>query len=95
MGLIEKSDLVFKNEYSWNALEGDDPRITGEPDSTLFSRNEGYEVLFLINKLVEIWNLTQKNSGLKIEKMIKNHLPSDIRSQENVKVWISKEWKNF
>ena len=48
MGLIQKSDLVFKNEYSWNALEGDDPRITGESDSTLFSRNEGCEVFYLI-----------------------------------------------
>jgi hypothetical protein len=61
----------------------------------LFDRNEGYEVLYLINKLAEIWDLTQKKSGLKIETMIKNHLPSDIRSQENVKAWISKEWKNF
>ena len=48
MGLLQKSDLLFKNEYSWNALIGDDPRITGEPDSTLFNRNEGYEVLYLI-----------------------------------------------
>jgi hypothetical protein len=95
MGLLEKTDLVFETEYSWTAIKNDDPKIVGEPDSTLFDRNEGYEVLYLINKLAEIWDLTQKKSGLKIETMIKNHLPSDIRSQENVKAWISKEWKNF
>lgn len=95
MGLLQKSDLLFKNEYSWNALIGDDPRITGEPDSTLFNRNEGYEVLYLINKLAEKWGLSSKFDRLKIERMIKNNLPSDIRSQENVKEWIFNNWERY
>ena len=95
MGLLEKSDLLFKNEYSWNALKGDDPRITGEPDSTLFNRNEGYEVLYLINKLAEKWGLSSKYDGLKMERMIKNNLLSDIRSQENVKEWIFNNWERY
>jgi hypothetical protein len=95
MELLVKSDLIFENQYVWTTVGEDDPRVTGEPDSTMFNKNEGDEVLYLINKLAEIWGLKQKNSGKKIEKMIKNHLPPDIRSQENVKTWISEEWKNY
>ncbi len=94
MGVVLKSDLVFEHYYSWTTISGDDPRVTGEPDSTMFNRNEGYEVLYLINKLAEIWGLSSKYDGLIMERMIKNNLPSDIRSQENVKNWIQKEWRN-
>ena len=53
MALMTKSDLEY-DDYSWTAYGDDDPEVTGEPDSTLFNRNEGYEVLYLINKMAEI-----------------------------------------
>ena len=82
-------------DYKWTAYQGDDPKITGSPDNTLLNRNEGYEMLYFINRLAEIWKLQQKISLLKIEKMIKNHLPSNIRSQINVKNWIYSNWKKY
>lgn len=91
MPLLQRSDLV--NTYSWSVIPPDNPRITGEPDSTLFNRNEGYEVLYLINKLAERWNWKEKKSGLKLERLIRDHLPSDVRSQSNVKAWVEKNWK--
>src|SRR5690349_7070561 len=37
----KKSDMVF-DDYQWHARdEDDDPRVTGEPDSTLLDRQEG------------------------------------------------------
>ena len=39
MGVINKSDLYYQG-YSWTALAGDNPKITGKPDSTLLNRNE-------------------------------------------------------
>jgi hypothetical protein len=93
MGLISKSNLQYN--YSWTAIAGDNPKVTGEPDSTLFNRNEGYEVLYLINKLAELWSFKQKASCLKLEKMIKHHLPSDVRSQINVKKWLADNWENY
>lgn len=92
MGLITKSDLKYT--YSWTAVDGDDPKISGNPDSTKFNRHEGYEVLYLINKLSEIWKFKQKSSALKLEKMIKEHLPSNIQSQEGVKNWLKTNWDN-
>lgn len=90
MALLAKSDL--QSQYSWTAIPGDNPRITGKPDSTLFNRHEGYEVLYLINAIGEEQGWKQKASGLKLEKMIKQNLPSDVRSQENVKKWLLNNW---
>lgn len=90
---INTSDLQYT--YSKTAIHGDDPRISGEPDSTLFNRKELYEVLYLINKLAKEQDFKNKSSCLKIETMIKEHLPSDIRSQSNVKQWIYNNWKAY
>jgi hypothetical protein len=35
-------------------MAGDNPKISGVPDSTLFNRNEGYEVLYLINRMTQV-----------------------------------------
>lgn len=90
MALFTKSDLKY--EYSWTALSGDNPKITGEPDSTLLNRNEGYEMLYFINKFAEKNRWQKKSSGEILEKMIKEKVPSDIRSQVNIERWIKENW---
>lgn len=92
MGLITKSDLHY-TDYSWTALKGDDPKISGEPDSTLLSRKEGYEVLYFINKFSDKYGFKQKVSAIKVERMIRDEVPNDIRSQEKIKEWILKNWE--
>lgn len=94
MRLIEKSDLYYK-DYLWTTYSDDDPKISGEPDSSLLSRKEGYEILYFINKLCEKWDLKNKSFATKIEKMIQNDLPSNIRSQVNVKNWIVDNWNKY
>ncbi|MBD3270354.1 hypothetical protein GF376_02410 [Candidatus Peregrinibacteria bacterium] len=94
MSLMSKSDLIYM-DYKWSAYGNDDPKITGEPDSSLFSRKEGYEVLYLINKIASDNGLKQKSSGEKLEKMIHEYLPSDTRSQVNVVKWIKANWDKY
>lgn len=94
MDLLQKGDLHF-TDYSWTAIKGDDPRITGEPDSTLFNRHEGYEMLYMINKLAERYGWTFKHIGQKAERMLHQHLPGDIRSQSNVVLWLERNWASF
>ncbi len=94
MAFYKRSDMIYEG-YSWKAYGNDDPKVTGDPDSTLFSRKEGYEVLYFINKLAEKHKLKLKKSGEKIEKMINEYLPSNVRSQSNVEEWIVKNWKNY
>lgn len=92
MAIISRSDLYYK-DYSWTTIYGDNPKITGQPDSTLLNRKEGYEILYFINKLAEIHDLKKLQSAIKIEKMIRNELPENVRSQENIRKWILENWK--
>ncbi|WP_020161264.1 hypothetical protein [Methylobacter marinus] len=92
MALMSKGDLQY-SDYSWTAYGSDNPKVTSEPDSTLFNRKEGYEVLYLINKFAEKHELKQKSSGQKAERMLHDHLPSDVRSQQNVMAWLANNWK--
>ena len=94
MAIFTKSDMVYK-DYRWSAYPSDDPRITGRPDNTLFNRHEGYEVLYLVNKLAELWDLKVVSSCQKMERMIRQHLPSDTRSQANVQTWIHANWSKY
>jgi hypothetical protein len=89
-----KSNLLY-NHYSWTAMPGDNPKISGVPDSTLFNRNEGYEVLYLINKFLEKHSLSSIQAGQKVERMIRVGLPGDVRSQRNVMDWVAANWKKF
>lgn len=90
MALLAKSDLAYK--YQWTAGEGDNPKIIGFPDNALLNRDEGYEVLDFINRFAVKHDFKQKNSGLKVEKMIKDHLPGDTRSHKNVEAWLVANW---
>jgi hypothetical protein len=92
MALLTKDELKYP-DYSWSVYENDDPRISGEPDSTELNRKEGYEVLYFINKVAEIHGLLSKSTGFKIERMLREKVPADIRSQSSIKRWIEKNWE--
>jgi hypothetical protein len=90
MDVISENDLQYK--YSWHVYGDDDPEATGEPDSTELNREEGYEVLPFINKYCKRYGWKTLGSALKVEKMIKEKLPSDIHSREKIDTWIAKNW---
>lgn len=93
MDLLLKSDLKFS--YSWVAVSNDNPKFFGKPDNTLFNRNEGYEVLYLINKFAEMYSLHKKSSGIHMEYLIHNYLPSNCRNQEDVCAWVYTNWRKY
>ena len=89
MALFTKDDLKYK--YNWSADKGDNPKLKGEPDKSLLDRTEGYEVLYMVQKLMSTWDFKQVTSGNKIEDKIKA-VPSNIHSQEKIKEWIHTNW---
>lgn len=90
MNIIKKSELIY--EYNWKLFNEGDPKITGELDRTRFNRNEGYEVIYLINKLAKSWAFEGLTTAHKMEKMIKDELPLNIYHQSAIATWISKNW---
>lgn len=89
MPVLVKSELKYT--YSWTAIGNADPKVSGEPDSTLLNRNEGYEVLYLINKLADRWGFEDKEDGLRIEHLI-HSAPNSSHSQEKIKAWVLSNW---
>jgi hypothetical protein len=93
MALFNESDMQY-NDYQWTAYPNDNPKVTGKPDSTKFNRHEGYEALYLINTLAAEWNFKNVASCLKMEKIIREELPSKTIMQADVKEWIRQNWNN-
>lgn len=93
---LTKSDLFYE-DYIWTTkYSNDDPRVTGEPDSTLLARTEGWEMLYFVNKLVEIWKWKATVSNYQIiERAIRERVPGSVRSQENIRIWIEQNLKPY
>lgn len=92
MPLLTKSDLKFK--YSWTVIPPDDARVTGEPDSTLLNRDEGYEVLAFVNRVADS-STSGALAGLQAERLIKTNLPGNIRSHAHVWQWLVNNWDKY
>lgn len=93
-----RNDLYY-NDYVWTTkYTDDDPRVTGEPDSTLLARKEGWEMLYFVNKLAKLWGWnadTLKHNYQKIERAVRDYVPSEIRSQAGIYQWILNNHKTF
>jgi hypothetical protein len=92
MDTFGKEDLIY--EYAWSPYQKDDPRISGIPDTTEFNRKEGQEVLFIIGSLTDHVAWGVEGFGSKVEKMIHDRLPAEIKNQEEAIRWIKEHWKN-
>jgi len=98
MSTFKRTDLHY-SDYSWKTTGGDQAKIKGFPDNVLLNRREGYEVVYFIDRFVEseiVWSdltLTEKKEcGIKLEKLIHDYLPPDLRSNEHVHEWIVANW---
>ena len=87
---IKTSDLKY--EYSDTATGGDNPKFTGKPDSSLFNREEEYEVIPMLNKVLDELDTLSKSDLHKLEDMIQDDLPGSIRSREKVFDWLVKNF---
>ncbi|WP_455913776.1 hypothetical protein [Pseudomonas syringae] len=89
MAVISASELTYS--YAPGTTSGDDPKLTGDPDHSLFNRHEEHEVLYLLNKFAEKHFLNLAGAQ-KAERMIHTGLPSTTKSQINVVIWLESNW---
>jgi len=92
MVLLSKRNL-FYSDYKWSIYVPNDPRTNGKPDATSFSKEEGNEVVYLINKLMALWDYRFSNTGNKMEKLIHDKMPVEIITQEDVQQWLKANLK--
>jgi len=87
MVLFSRRNLLY-SDYKWSLYPHNDPRVNGKPDKTSFSKYEGNEVVYLINRLMILWDYRFANTGNKMEKLIHDKLPDDVLLQEDVQKWV-------
>jgi hypothetical protein len=100
MGLMTRNDLHYK-DYVWTVYKDDSPNYIKIPDTLVLNKKEGYEVLDFIDKLEIKIELDQKvlNQEVnsydvckKLERMIHDELPKDIRTHKEIEEWIRANW---
>jgi hypothetical protein len=89
-----KQDM-FYDDYTWSNYAPNNPKISGKIDDTKFNCNEGQEVLYLINKIRELWDFSKIESWIKIERIIRERLPNNITTQEDTVTWIQINWRSI
>jgi len=90
---LKKSDLQYR--YPTGPTENDDPSKRGAPDSSLLNRHEWYEVLYFVNKFTNTRGNSLASEAKKAERLIHKHLPSNVRSHENVTTWLVNNWNTY
>lgn len=92
-----KANMLY-DDYTWTTkYTDDDPRVRGEPDSTLLARTEGWEMLYFINTCAKKWEWKagSTSSMQNLEKIIRTKVPGSIRSQKGIKTWIEANYKEI
>lgn len=84
-----KEDLT--GQYSWHAINEDNPKKIGITDNLLLNRKEGYEVLDFVNNFSEKTYTLKKTDLQKIEKMIRE-VPNNVHKTEDITNWIIASW---
>jgi hypothetical protein len=85
-----KGNMVY-NDYKWSArADHDNPKIIGGTDHSELNRTEGYEMLYFINSIAKTWGWNDSLlSYQSLEKIIRDSVPSNIRTHTGIKNWIS------
>ena len=78
---------MLQREYSWKMVDGDDPRAI-RIDAHLFNRREGYEVVPMIQKIVDHFGYEDEADVHRIEAVIADDLPGNVRGRDNVIDWL-------
>jgi len=80
-------EMLDEEAYSWQAIGGDDP-TKRRADAIMFNRKEGYEVRLMIQKICNTFGFTTVEGVKRVESVIANALPGNVRGQESVSNWL-------
>jgi len=88
--------MVFLEEhlngknYTW--LANDTSTVITQPDRRVFDRDSGNEVLRMINFFGKHVGELTINDGQKVENLIMNELPLEVKSQLSVFNWLRSKY---
>ena len=80
-------EMMHVDNYEWHAKEGDDP-MKRRADAIMFNRKEGYEVRLMVQKICNTFGFMTEEDVHRVEAVIADELPGNVRSQEKVYNWL-------
>jgi len=88
-----KNQMVYQ-DYKWSArADHDNPKIIGGTDHAELNRTEGYEMLYFMNSLAKTWKWNDSlTSYQNLEKIIRQKVPSNIRTHGGIMNWIASNY---
>jgi hypothetical protein len=91
--MYTKDKMVYK-DYKWSPrADHDNPKIILGTDHAELNRSEGYEMLYFINSVAKTWNWKSiLNSYQNLERVIREQVPSHIRTHGSIKSWIEQNY---
>ncbi len=87
MAIQVKRSMIDASKYKWQAGEGDSKTSVAH-DRIMFSRRQGYEVIPMIQKVVNHFGYETEEEVKRVENAIRTALPGNVRSQKNVLNWL-------
>jgi hypothetical protein len=85
--MIFLREHLHSTNYEW-ATGFSHSRDNSEPDRRLFDRFNGNQVLFLINYWGQSIGQFNISDGRRIEELISNQLPLEVKSEKSVFNWL-------
>ncbi len=79
---IKPSDLYYK--YPKDTTRRDEPKFRGKPDSTPFNRDDLYEVIPMLEQVMDTLERDDATALHAIEDVLVDNLPSFIITREDV-----------
>ena len=84
--LFQKEHLISDN-YRWRS-DSSGIKTGGEPARRHFDKDDGEQILFLINYFGQSIGKLSVNDGQRLEELLLKELPSDMKSELAVFNWL-------
>ena len=83
---------ILREHLAPGNYEWDNEMIyTGDPSRRLYNRNNGNQLLFVINSYAAPKTTFDLEQGLMIQYMLKNELPIEAKSEKTVIQWLNEK----
>ena len=89
--LFSKEHLSSGNNYNWT----DEFKFDGTPSRRLFDRQNGNQLLFIINLYASQSDKFSTDQVQRIEEMLVNKLPEQVKSEISVLNWLKENGQIF
>lgn len=95
--MFSKENMAY-SDYGWTSkAEVDNPQVIEVNDRSKLHRTEGYEMIYYIRSLAKSWDWKEDaiRACQKLEKTIREKVPSNIQTYGEIKSWIEANFKTF